>query len=146
MTDEQYLYVSYFAAIAVGLFFAAVTAVILVRPHYRATAGIAVKKLGAILRRVFPVWLVLAVLLGFMSVGYFDCGHSSYESIVTDRPHLISKTQEHASHMAMYLAIAVTAYGFVLILFLWARARHGRLTGARGTSAAEEAEASRPPQ
>ena len=146
MTNEQYLYVSYFAAAAVGLSLAAITAAILARPHRLATAGTAISKLATILRRVFPAWLVLAVLLGFVSVSYFDCGHSSYNSIITDRPHLISKTQEHASHMAMYLAIAVVAYGFVLITFLWARARHSRLNQGGGASAAKKAEALRSPQ
>ncbi len=123
MTNEQYLYVSYFAAVTIGLCLAIVTAVILARPHYRATAATAAKKLGTVMMRVFPAWLVLAVLLGFVSVSYFDCGHSNYAEIVNDRPHLIHKTQEQASAMALYLAIALMAYCFVLLLFLWARVR-----------------------
>ena len=114
---------SYFAAVTVGLCLAVVTAVILTRPHYRATAATAAKKLGTIIRRIFPVWLVLAVLLGFVSVSYFDCGHSNYTGIVNDRPHLIHKTQEQVSAMALYLAVAVVTYGFVLLLFLWVHAR-----------------------
>ena len=82
-------------------------------------------------RRAFPTWLVLAVLLGFMSVSYFDCTHGDYAEIVADRPHLIRKSQEQASSMLNYLAIAVTAYGFVLILFLWARAKPMRTAARR---------------
>lgn len=126
MTNEQLLHISYFASAAVGVGLAVITALILARPHRLATAGTVLRKLGSILRRVLPSWLVLAALLGFMSVSYFDCGHSDYAAIVADRPHLIDKTQEHLSRMSLYLAVALTAYGFVLVLFLWARARRMR--------------------
>ena len=126
MTNEQYLYVSYFACVAGGLCLAAVTVAVLARPHRRATAANAAKRLGAVLRRVFPAWLVLAVLLGFMSVTYFDCGHSSYSSIVGDREHLIEKTQEQVSHMSLYLATGIFVYCLGFVLFLWTRARHMR--------------------
>ena len=102
---------------------AVVTALILAGANRLATAGLVLKKLGAIFRRVFPTWLVLAVILGFMSVSYFDCGHSSYAEIVKDRPHLVRTTHEQASAMLRYLALALVVYGFILMLFLWARAR-----------------------
>lgn len=123
VTNEQYLYVSYFLAAGAGLCLAGVTMLILARPHFLATAGAVAGRLGAVLRRFLPIWLVLAVLLGFMSVSYFDCGHTTYEQIVADRHHLIDRTHAHASRMALYLAIALSAYGFVMVLFLWARAR-----------------------
>ena len=105
---------------------AVVTVLILAGANRLATAGPVAKKLGTILRRVFPTWLILAVLLGFMSVSYFDCGHNSYAGIVADRPHLVSRTHEQASAMLLYLAIALVVYGFILMLFLWARARQMR--------------------
>ena len=123
MTNEQYLYVSYFAAAAGGACLAVVSAVVMARPHRLATAGVVVQKLGALLRRVFPVWLVLAVLLGFLSVSYIDCAHSDYAQVVEDRQHLVHTTQDQASAMMQYLAVALLTYGFVLMLLLWARAR-----------------------
>lgn len=102
---------------------AVVTVLILAGANRLATAGPVARKLGTILRRVFPTWLVLAVLLGFMAVSYFDCGHSSYAEIVKDHPHLVSKTHEQAWAMLLYVAIAIMVYGFVLMLFLWARAK-----------------------
>lgn len=129
MTNEQYLQVSYFASAAAGVGLAVVTSLILARPHRAATAGAVLRKLGSILRRALPTWLVLTVLLSFMSVSYFDCGHSDYAAIVGDRPHLVERTQEQLSRMLLCLAIAVAAYGFVLMLFLWGRARR---LGRRG--------------
>jgi len=126
VTNEQFLYLSYFASAAAGVGLAVISALILARPHRLATAGTVLKKLGGILRRALPSWLILAVLLGFISVSYLDCSHHNYAEIVADRPHLIDKTQEHLSRMSLYLAVALTAYGFVLALFLWARARQMR--------------------
>jgi hypothetical protein len=124
VTNEQYLFVSYFGAAAAGILLAVATATLaLGRSHREATGGPAPGGLGRILRRVFPTWLILAVLLGFLSVTYFDCGHGTYKSIVEDRPHLYHKTQEQVAGMARYLAAALTAYGFVMAAFLIARAK-----------------------
>ena len=123
VTNEQYLYVSYFAAAGAGVTAAAVMILWLGRSHREATGGAAAKGLSMILRRAFPAWLILAVLLGFMSVTYFDCQHGSYADIVADRQHLVHKTQEQVKAMCRYLAVALVAYGFVMMLFLWARAK-----------------------
>ena len=125
MTNEQYLYVSYFAAATVGVAGAIIMAVILSRPHREATSG-ATPPFGCLLRRAFPSWLILAVLLGFMSVTYVDYNHSDYAAVVADRDHLYEKTREQTAAMALYLAGMLVVYGFVLMFFLWARARRMR--------------------
>lgn len=123
MNNETYLRLSYFVAAAIGVLAAVAAVLVLRRRHRDATGGDAPNGLGRLLRRAFPTWLILAVLLGFMSVTYFDCGHKTYPSIVGDRAHLVCKTQEQASAMAYYLAAALVGYGFVVMLGLWARAR-----------------------
>ena len=135
MTNEQYLHVSYFSAAAAGLALAVITAAVLAGPHRQATAGAAIRKLGAILRRALPTWLVLAVLLGFASVSYIDCSHENYAKVVADREHLIRKTQEQASSMMLYLAVTIGAYGFVLVPLLWARMRRARGESRSGLGA-----------
>lgn len=123
MTNESYLNVSYFAAVILGLFLAVMTWFILYRPHKEATTAAKIEKLGSLVRRVFPSWLILAVLLAFISVSYFDCDHTNYEQIVADRDHLVDKTQEQVYTMLVCLAVALFSYCFVLVLFLWARAK-----------------------
>jgi mannose/fructose/N-acetylgalactosamine-specific phosphotransferase system component IIC len=125
VTNEEYLYVSYFVAAGIGVLLAIATATLwLRRSHRQATGGVVpATGLGRLLRRVFPTWLILAVLLGFASVTYFDCQHKDYASIVGDRQHLVLKTHEQAAAMSRALAIALTAYGFVLMLYLWSHAR-----------------------
>jgi len=131
MTNESYLYVSYFAAIILGLVLAGVTWVILHGPHREATTAAKVKKLGSLMRRIFPSWLTLTVLLAFISVSYFDCSHTNYTQIVADRDHLVDKTQEQVYRMLVWLAIALFSYCSLLVLFLWARARTQRLDNKR---------------
>ncbi len=126
MTNEQYLYISYFAAAAGGVVLAILTAIILARPNRQATEGQILPKLGKFLRRVFPSWLILTVLLGFISVSYIDCAHENYAKVVADRDHLVDKTQEQVFLMSICLAVALMAYALVLMLFLWARARAQR--------------------
>jgi purine-cytosine permease-like protein len=123
VTNEQYLQVSYFLAATAGVVAAVVTGLLLARAHREATEAPALARLGKLLRRVFPTWLILAVLLGFLSVSYFDCDHHSYSAVVANREYLVNKTEEQASSMARYLATALIAYGFVLAGFLLARAR-----------------------
>lgn len=137
MTNEQYLEVSYFVAAAAGVIVAAGTAMFLARPNYLATAGAALHKLGVILRRLLPTWLLLAVLLGFMSVSYMDCSHHTYGEVVADRPHMIATSKEHAHRMLLFAAVALTVYGFVLGAFLLARARSIRLSGKGGRPPAD---------
>jgi len=123
MTSEMYLYVSYFAAIILGLVLAAVTWVILQGPHREATTAAKVKKLGSLMRRILPSWLILTVLLAFISVSYIDCDHTNYAQVVADQSHLVSKTREQVYTMLAWLAIALFIYCSVLVLFLWARAK-----------------------
>jgi cytochrome bd-type quinol oxidase subunit 2 len=126
VTNEQYLYISYVVAAAAGIGLAILTAIILARPNRQATEGKVLPKLGKFLRRAFPSWLILMVLLAFISVSYIDCEHTNYAKVVASRDHLVNKTQEQVFQMSIYLSIALMSYAIVLILFLWARARTQR--------------------
>lgn len=123
MTNEQYLYLSYFAAATGGVGLAILTALILAHPHRQATENRILPHLGRFLRRIFPSWLILMVLLAFISISYIDCAHENYAKVVADRDHLINKTQDQVFIMSIFLSIALISYTAVLILFLWARAR-----------------------
>ena len=126
MTNEQFLYVSYFAAVAGGVGLAILTAIILARPNRQVTENHILPQLGKFLRRALPSWLILMVLLAFISVSYIDCAHENYAKVVADRDHLVNTTQQQVFQMSIYLSIALMSYAAVLILFLWARARAQR--------------------
>jgi hypothetical protein len=122
MTNETYLIVSYFAVAGGGVALAILTALVLMGPVKRAFQG-AVAPLAQILRRVLPAWLILAALLGFLSVSYFDCTHSTYEQIVKNQPYLVEKNFEQGSQVCRYAAVGLAAYAVALGLALFAHAR-----------------------
>jgi len=123
MTNESFLRLTYFLALAAGLLAAAACAFLLRRPLRRATIRLRHSSLRTLIRRAFPTWLLTAVVLGFLSVSYIDCGHDTYAEIIADRPHLIRKTCDQASRMAYFLAVALLLGGFLLIPVLWAGSR-----------------------
>jgi hypothetical protein len=125
MTNEHYLVVSYFAAAGAGVV-AAVAVALVLRTPLREALAVCATSLAPVVRRSLPAWLVLAVLLGFLSVTYFDCGHHSYEEIVADRQHLVSKTCEHGSAMALYVAGGLVVFSLVVGLCVFAHARRRR--------------------
>jgi len=117
VTNEQYLIVSYFSAAGGGMLAAAITALILRSPVKKAV-GKLLKGAGRIFRRVLPIWLILLVLFGFMTVSYFDCAHETYDEIVNDRQHLEQVTRIQASRMCLFLGISLLAYAFAMVILL----------------------------
>jgi nitrate reductase gamma subunit len=120
MTNEQYLYVSYFAAAGAGVLSAGVTTLVLRGPLRHAIARFtapARKFMG----RSLVLWLVMGAIFAFTSVTYFDCGHSTYKSVVEDMPHMVAKTHEQASSILKYLLVGVLTYALALavILAIW---------------------------
>jgi len=111
VTNEQYLWVSYFAAGAGGLALAVVTPLILRGPLRQAVAEL-LFPVGWVIRRALPGWLVLLVVLAFLSVSYIDCDHPDYASAVEDRTHLVDATRQQARRML--LAAGVGTLAFVL--------------------------------
>jgi nitrate reductase gamma subunit len=118
VTNEQLLYLTYFGAAAGGAILAAGTALLLNRPLRQAlrTAGA-----GKFLARFFPTWLILAVLLGFVSVNYLEC--RDYNSVINDRQYIIDKSQELVYRIALLLKIALFVYAVIVIPHLWAAAK-----------------------
>jgi len=122
MTNEQYLIISYFAVAGAGVALAILTTLVLRGPLGRALQG-AVAPLAQILRRALPAWLILAALLGFLSVSYFDCAHKTYEDVVKDESYLVGKNFEQGAQVCRYAAVGLAAYAVALGLALFAHAR-----------------------
>ena len=120
MTNEQYLYLSYFAAVIIGLSGAAISIILLHQPMKQAVVGLRHAKAVSLMKKFLSPWLISAVVLGFISVSYMDCSHDTYKEIVATREYLTGKTQEQAAAMSRYLAVALTIYTLLFTLSLWA--------------------------
>jgi len=118
VTNEQLLYVTYFGAAAAGAILAVGTVLLLNRPLRRLlqTAGF-----GKLLGHLFPTWIILAAILGFISVNYVEC--KKYSEIVNDRGYIIDKTRELVYHIAFAIKLAVFIYAVIVIPHLWATAK-----------------------
>ena len=124
MTNEQFLYILYFGAGGGGLALVVVTAIALARPNRQATDSAVLPQLGKFLRRVFPPWLILTVILAFISVNYMEC--RSYSEVIGNREYIVDKMQQQVYRMAIGLSIALMTYAVILALYLLACARARR--------------------
>jgi hypothetical protein len=109
--------VSYFIVAGGSVVAGAVTALILRGSLRKAVAWIAAP-VGRFLGRGFVAWTLLAAMLGFLSVSYFDCNHGTYQSIVQDREHMVKVTHTQVSAIFQYLLIALMAYSLGLAVML----------------------------
>ena len=120
MTNEQYLYVSYVLA---GLFTIALSLCVyawLRRPFGRVADASAGDHWAAVLKRSFPVGMILPALVGFLSVSYTagGCRSRAYKDIVGNRDFLIAKSHEQVSGALHWTAFAVFVWGILVILVL----------------------------
>jgi hypothetical protein len=117
MNNEQFLIVSYWTEGAVAVVIGLTVYASLRRPLAGITLAFRNQSLGLILRRIFPVGLVLPALAGFLSVNYQSCGRS-YASAIASRTYLIGKNQEQMSSACLFLLIALVVWGIVVFLSL----------------------------
>lgn len=118
MNNTQLLYLTYFGAAAGGAILAACTSLLLNKPLRQALRTLQIAKFLNIL---LPVWLMLTVVLGFISVNYLQC--REYSSVINDREYIIGRSQDLVFRMAFALKIALFIYTVIVIPQLWAAAK-----------------------
>src|SRR5271168_1153692 len=106
MTNERYLVVSYFVCAALSISLGILVFLILRVPFRKVTAASA-KRLGSIMRTLFPCGLLFPALLGFVSISYYGCHGESYAKVVQDRDFLIATNQAQISAALLYIAVAI---------------------------------------
>ena len=109
MTNTQLLYLTYFGAATSGVILAACTSLLLNKPLRQALRTLQIAKFLNIL---LPVWLILTVVLGFISVNYLEC--RGYDSVVNDREYIIERSQDLVFRMAFALKIALFVYAVII--------------------------------
>lgn len=118
MTNEQYLIASYFlfGSLCVGL--AVITYFILRRSFVETSDSLPGERLRAILKRIFPVGLLLPAILAFTSVSYETCDVDTYERAIQNRDYLIQRNQQQLSRTLLFLLIAVLFWDLVVVFAL----------------------------
>jgi Trk-type K+ transport system membrane component len=120
MNNEQFLIASYFTVGALVVAIGLTAHAYLRRPLAGTTRTFRNRHLGPVLRRLFPVGLVLPALAGFLSVDYHAC-HRGYASIITDRPYMIAENQDQISTACLFLLVALLVWGIIVLISLATR-------------------------
>jgi hypothetical protein len=132
MNDETFLIVSYFTVglICFCLGFAAY--LWLRRPLHGIAGALSQRNWGSILKKSFPLSMVLFALSSSLAVNYYGaCNPLPYKRIVEDREYIITKNQEQISETLSSIALGVSLWGLIILLSLMAirRDQAGRKSG-----------------
>ena len=120
MNNEQFLILSYFIVGALVIAIGLTVHAYLRRPLAGIMRTFRNSHLGLILRRLFPVGLVLPALAGFLSVNYHACDRN-YAKIIAERSYLVEKNQEEISTACLFLLMALFAWGVIVLISLATR-------------------------
>ncbi|MGD1156880.1 MAG: hypothetical protein ABSA41_13745 [Terriglobia bacterium] len=120
MNNEQFLILSYFIVGALVMAIGLAVYSCLHRPLTGITLTFRNSHLGLILKRLFPVGLVLPALAGFLSVNYHGC-QRNYAKIIADRSYLVEKNQEQISTACFFLMVALLVWGAIVLISLATR-------------------------
>ena len=116
MTNDTYLVVSYFICAALSIALGTLVYLFLRRPFAVVADAAPRKHLRSILKRLFPIGLLLPALLGFVSVSYQSCNRQTYAKIVESRTYLVEKNQEQISSTFLSILVAVLVWDAVILL------------------------------
>jgi hypothetical protein len=117
MTNEHYLIASYFLAGLVSLGLGVAAYRVLRRPFRAIAEAVAGNVRSALLKRTLALSMIMAAVLGFVSVSYRGCG-MSYQEIVKDRAYLVQKNREQLQSASNWIVYAVFAWGVVVVMCL----------------------------
>lgn len=116
MTNDTYLVVSYGVCAALSIALGTLVYLFLRRPFAVVADAAPRKHLRSILKRLFPIGLLLPALLGFVSVSYQSCDRQTYAKIVESRSYLVQKNQQQISSTLLSIVGAVFVWDVVILL------------------------------
>jgi hypothetical protein len=122
MSNEHYLIVSYFFVGLVSLSLGVAAYRVLRRPFRAIAEAVAGNVRSALLKRTLALSMIMAAVLGFLSVSYRGCG-MSYQEIVKDRAYLVQKNREQLQGVSNWIVYAIFAWGVVVVICLVAARR-----------------------
>ena len=97
MSNETYLIVSYFGASSFCLLLGVFAYLWLRRPAEEIAGSLPHRNWGKIIRKAFPLSMVLFVLAEGLSVNYYGCEKKKYHEIESDRAYITQKNAEQIS-------------------------------------------------
>lgn len=125
MTNEQHLIFSYFSAILIAGGIGVAAYLVLRRSLIEITRMRPKRPLFHIVRRLFPIGIVLPAIAGAFSVSFPGCD-TTYRMLLENRALLLARNQEQVSTSFFYTVVALLACGFVVLGVLIASRRRSQ--------------------
>lgn len=114
MANEQFLILSYIIVGLILLVFAILTYVLL-RDSFNGIMKTVPDRFSAVLKKLFFIGILFPAMAGFFSVSFRSCSKQTYAKIIAERSYLIAKNQEQLSTSLTYIAIALLAWGIIVM-------------------------------
>lgn len=117
MSNERYLFVSYFSLAVVCPGMGVLTYLVLRRPFER-IAEATIGSRSPVLKRMLAASMTAAGALGFLGFSYSQNSCTTYEQVVSNRYFLVQANIEQLQGAADWVAWTLLAWGVVMVICL----------------------------
>lgn len=121
MSNEHYLFLSYFAFALLCFGLGLVVYFILRKPFEGIADAIVGKTRSTLLKRLLVLSLTAASVLGFLGVSYNQQGCTKYEEVIKERKNLVARNAEQVQGARDWIEWTLAAWGVVVAVGLAAR-------------------------
>jgi len=114
MSNERYLFISYFAFALLCFGLGLLVYFILRKPFEAVADSIVGKSRGTLLKRMLMLSMTAASVLGFLGVSYNQQGCVKYEQVIQERRNLVNRNIEQIQNTRDWVVWTVLAWGVVV--------------------------------
>jgi len=121
MSNEHYLFISYFAFAVLCFGLGLLVYCILRKPFEGVADAIVGKARSSLLKRMLVVSMTAASVLGFLGVSYNQQGCTKYEDVIKERTNLVQRNVEQVQGARDWVVWTLLAWGVLVAIGLAAR-------------------------
>ena len=114
MSNERYLFISYFAFALLCFGLGLLVYFILRKPFEAVADSIVGKSRGTLLKRMLMLSMTAASVLGFLGVSYNQQGCVKYEQVIQERRNLVNRNIEQIQNTRDWVVWTVLAWGVLV--------------------------------
>lgn len=114
MSNERYLFISYFAFALLCFGLGLLVYFILRKPFEAVADSIVGKSRSTLLKRMLMLSMTAASVLGFLGVSYNQQGCVKYEQVIQERRNLVNRNIEQIQNTRDWVVWTVLAWGVLV--------------------------------
>jgi len=114
MSNERYLFISYFAFALLCFGLGLLVYFILRKPFEAVADSIVGKSRSTLLKRMLMLSMTAASVLGFLGVSYNQQGCVKYEQVIQERSNLVNRNIEQIQNTRDWVVWTVLAWGVLV--------------------------------